>query len=81
VPWFGMSMRDRQRAHFYERLDELFPGLKDRYIKTYGENYHCPSPNADSLYQRFHKLCEKYGIATSVKPSLTPSHEQPGLFD
>jgi len=81
VPWFGMSMRDRQRAYFYRKLDELFPGLKDRYIETFGENYHCPSPNADSLYQRFHKLCEKYGIATSVKPSFSPSLQQPGLFD
>jgi len=81
VPWFGMSLRDRQRAHFYERLDELFPGLKDRYIETYGEAYNCPSPNADALYQRFHKLCEKYRIATSVKPALAPNPEQPGLFD
>ncbi len=81
VPWFGMSLRDRQRAYFYERLDELFPGLKTRYIETYGDAYHCPSPNADSLYRRFHTLCEQHGIATSVKPSLAPSVEQLELFD
>ena len=81
VPWFGMSMRDRQRAYFYAKLDALFPGLKDRYIETYGENYNCPSPNADALYRRLHALCEKYRIATSVKPSLAPSSEQPRLFD
>ena len=81
VPWFGMSMRDRQRAYFYEKLDGLFPGLKNRYIETYGDAYNCPSPNADALYQRFHVLCAEYGIATSVKPSLTPPAEPPGLFD
>jgi len=81
VPWFGMSMRDRQRAHFYAKLDELFPGLKERYTETYGEAYNCPSPNADALYQRFNELCAKYGIATSVKPSLSPSFEQLGLFE
>ncbi|MCK4580365.1 MAG: hypothetical protein KAU10_03360 [Dehalococcoidia bacterium] len=46
VPWFGMSMRDRQRSYFYRKLDELFHGLKARYIDTYGEAYNCPSPNA-----------------------------------
>jgi len=81
VPWFGMSMRDRQRAYFYAKLDALFPGLKDRYIETFGENYNCPSPNADALYQRFHVLCTQHGIATSVKPTLAPNPEQPGLFD
>ncbi len=81
VPWFGMSMRDRQRAYFYERLDELFPGLKNRYIETFGENYNCPSPRADTLSRRFHALCKQHGIATSVKPSLAPRVEQPGLFE
>jgi DNA repair photolyase len=81
VPWFGMSMRDRQRSHFYKKLDELFPGLKTRYIEAYGEAYNCPSPNADALYKRFHELCGKYGISTSVKPHLMPSAAQPGLFD
>ncbi len=28
IPWFGMSMRDRQRGYYYHRLDELFPGLR-----------------------------------------------------
>jgi len=62
-------------------IRDRFPRLKDRYIKTYGENYNCPSPHADALYQRFYTLCTQHGIATSVKPSLTPSPQQPGLFD
>jgi len=73
--------RDRQRSPFYCKLDELFPGLKARYVETYGEVYNCPSPNADGLYKRFHELCAKYGISTSVKPSLVPSAAQPELFD
>jgi len=80
VPWFGISMRDRQRSHFYEKLDELFPGLKARYVETYGEAYNCSSPNADGLYKRFHELCAKYGISTSVKPPLAPSAKQLDLF-
>ncbi len=28
IPWFGTSMRDRQRAYYHHRLDELSPGLR-----------------------------------------------------
>ncbi|MGB2982773.1 MAG: radical SAM protein [Candidatus Bipolaricaulia bacterium] len=76
VPWFGMSMRDRQRAHFYDRLDELFPGMRRRYQERYGNDYMCPSPNADSLFEQFAKLCGSRGIAISVQPSLAPTGEQ-----
>jgi len=80
VPWFGMSMRDRQRAYFYARLDELFPGIRQRYEARYGNDYMCPSPNAEDLFGRFTALCGEYGIATSVQPSLAPTGEQLQLF-
>jgi len=81
VPWFGMTMRDRQRDYFYRRLDELFPGLRKRYEAEYGERYMCPSPNADSLFGQFVRLCSERGIATSVQPALAPSGEQLDLFE
>ena len=46
IPSFGMTMRDRQRAYYYDKLDNLFPGLREKYEKTYGDRYHCPVPNA-----------------------------------
>jgi len=76
IPWFGMSMRDRQRAYFYSRLDELFPGLRAQYEATYGSDYVCPSPRAAKLSERFEELCASCGIATSVKPHLAPTGEQ-----
>jgi len=81
VPWFGMSMRDRQRDYFYARLDELFPGLRSCYEARCGVAYMCPSPNADALFERFDALCAARGIATSVQPSLAPTGEQLSLFD
>ena len=30
---FGMTLRDRQRLYYYDRLDELFPGMKEAYMK------------------------------------------------
>jgi len=81
IPWFGMSMRDRQRAYFYNRLDESFPGLRERYEATFGDSYMCPSPHAEVLYRRVQTLCEELGIATQVKPLLAPTAEELQLFD
>jgi len=80
VPRFGMSMRDRQRDHFYARLDELFPGLRTRYEEAYGLNYMCPAPGAKALFAQFSECCERHGIATSVEPHLAPHGEQLPLF-
>jgi len=76
VPWFGMSMRDRQRSYYYARLDELFPGLRTRYEAAYGNAYSCPSPNAKPLSDWFAALCASHGIATSARPHLAPTAEQ-----
>ena len=81
IPWFGMSMRDRQRAHYYQRLDESFPGLRRRYEAAYREDYMCPSPQAEDLHRRSQELCAKLGIATQVKPLLAPTTEELRLFD
>ncbi len=31
MPGFGMTLRDRQRATYYDQLDRLFPGLREQY--------------------------------------------------
>ena len=80
VPWFGMSLRDRQRAYFYARLDEAFPGLRARYQTAFGQDYMCPSPRAEELARAFHRLCASYGIDTAVKPALAPTAAQKELF-
>jgi DNA repair photolyase len=80
VPWFGMSMRDRQRAHFYSQLDRLFPGLRQRYERTYGSRYSCDTPNAARLYAHFEMLLAHYGLAKCVKPYEPVEAEQMRLF-
>jgi len=80
VPWFGMSMRDRQRDYFYARLDELFPGMRARYEKAFGHDYMCPSPRARELFEEFSILSASLGMATSVEPHLAPTGEQLDLF-
>ena len=36
---FGMTLRDRQRAHYYAQLDRLFPGLRKQYERRFGDRY------------------------------------------
>jgi DNA repair photolyase len=71
LPAFGMTLRDRQRAYYYDKLDLLFPGLRARYEKTYGERYYAPARNARRLGQVFTELCESLGIATKM-PVFAP---------
>ena len=68
IPWFAVTLRDRQRAHFYAQLDCLFPGMREQYQKAFGERYECRTRNADRLEGIFQGLCQQYGLVTRVKP-------------
>ena len=81
VPWFGMSLRDRQRAYYYRRLDELLPGVRARYEARYGGDYGCPAPDARALSARFDVRCRELDVATSVRPSLAPTTRMRPLFE
>ena len=81
VPWFGMSMRDRQREYYYTQLDRLFPGLRAKYEQAFGLHYECPARWAERLAARFHELCERYGLGTRVPVfTETRTEKQPALF-
>jgi hypothetical protein len=61
-PAFGVTLRQNQREWYYNKLDELFPTLKEKYIKHFGNSYECPSPKAKELWQLFEKECKSLGI-------------------
>ena len=58
----GVTLRSGSREYFYHRLDRLFPGLKERYIRRYGSAYVLDSPNSGALMALFHRRCEAAGI-------------------
>lgn len=66
---FGMTLRNNQREWYFDKLDDLFPGqgLKEKYIRQYGNRYQCSSPHAAALWRRFAAECEKYGILYRMK--------------
>lgn len=57
----GVTLRENQREFFYEQLDKAFPGVKEKYIKTYGNDYFC-YPLNNNLENVFKEECEKYGL-------------------
>lgn len=58
----GLTLRQGNRAYFYAQLDRLFPGMKERYIRTFGERYEVNSPNGAALMALFHRFCREHGI-------------------
>ncbi len=61
----GLTLREGNREYFYQKLDENFPGLKNEYIKRYGNMYGIMSPNNVKLMRIFHSECERYGMMHS----------------
>lgn len=65
--FMGMTLRENQRDYYYEKLDKHFKGLKEKYIKYYGERYNCAVLNYKELYKVFTTECDKYGILYDMK--------------
>lgn len=63
----GVTLRKGDREYFYEALDRHFPGMKERYIASFGNAYECPSPNESRLMERLIYVCQKNGILYDPK--------------
>ena len=66
----GVTLRQGNREYFYRHLDRHFPGLKERYISTYGNAYVLESPNSRDLLELLHRRCRDAGIL----------HDNPSVF-
>jgi DNA repair photolyase len=80
IPSFGMTLRDRQRAYYYDRLDRLFPGLRVQYERRFGNLYHCAANGARQLAEEFDVLCAGHGMATKMGRYLPEAGTQLGLL-
>lgn len=58
----GLTLRQGNREYFYQKLDEHFPGVKQRYINAFGNAYQCISPNNAALMRYFHAECKRNGV-------------------
>ena len=61
--------------------------MKERYIRTYGNAYELPSPNAKELMEIFKKICNENNIMSKPEDcfqymnELPDKYEQMSLFD
>ena len=73
----GLTLRSGNREYFYAQLDRHFPGLKERYIRTYGNQYEINSPRNAELMALFHRRCEQNGMLHDVGAVFQYLHEFP----
>ena len=58
----GLTLREGDREYYYAALDRHFPGLKEKYIRTYGNAYEIPSPDSRQLMHLFRNFCREHQI-------------------
>lgn len=79
--WMGMTQREGQREFYYRALDKSFPGLKDKYIRYFGNDYSCSPENAKNLYTIFSDTSNKLGLSNRMIFYAEKGPKQLGLFD
>lgn len=83
----GLTLREGDREYYYAALDRHFPGMKRRYVETFGNAYELPSPNAKKLTRLFHVICDDNGIFSNPEEcfrfmqELPERYQQLSLFD
>jgi DNA repair photolyase len=80
IAFMGMTLREGQREHFYEKLDHHFPGLKNKYMQSYGNQYGCSAPNHKALYDTFYAVCSGVSMQTSMNFYDDKEPQQMKLF-
>ena len=58
----GVTLREGDREYFYAALDKHFPGLKEKYISTFGNAYEVPSPDAAKLRKILKDTCRQHDM-------------------
>lgn len=85
--YMEMTLRENQRDYYYKKLDQHFKGVKEKYHKTYGNNYYCRPLNSKNLYKIFVRECEKYNILYKMEDIIKAykkkikTNKQLRLFD
>ena len=73
----GLTLRKGNREYFYESLDKNFPGLKEKYIEKFGDDYEIPSPNNARLMRIFKKRTHEHGILNEFGEIFEYLHDFP----
>lgn len=73
----GLTLREGDREYFFAALDRHFPGMKQRYVQTFGNQYECTSDQNAALMAIFDRECERRGILHYPNDVFRYLHEFP----
>lgn len=76
----GMTLREGDREYYYRALNQHFPGMKRRYIQTYGNAYQLPSPRNKELSALVRNECKKHGIMYTPEECFAYLNELPEKY-
>ncbi len=76
----GLTLREGDREYYYAALDRHFPGLKQQYIKRYGNAYELPSPKAKELMGLLRRICSENGILCTPDACFSYMQKLPEKF-
>lgn len=63
----GLTLRDGNREYFYQKLDQHFPGMKEKYMAEYRNAYEIVSPNHKPLMGLIHDTCRENGMLFDIE--------------
>ena len=73
----GLSMRQGNREYFYKKLDENFPGLKEKYVEEFKDQEFIYGRNYRKLKGIIKNTCQKYKILYKQDDIFNYIHEFP----
>lgn len=83
---FGLTLRLENREYFYHCLDRLFPDMKERYVRQFGDAYECSSPRQNQMMRILKEFCIQHKILYRADETFNwinqfePRNTQLGLF-
>lgn len=85
VCFFGMTLRSGNREYYFDALQRDFPGVRDTYIRTFGNAYECPARQPERLFEVFREACQHHGLLWRFedinRALLVAQPRQLSLFD
>ena len=71
----GMTLRDGQREHFYEKIG---PEMTKTYQHRYDRRYQCQVPDSRKLWNAFKKECDRLGLLYKME-DITADYQKNGF--
>ncbi len=77
----GMTLREGDREYYYAALDKHFPGMKERYIRHYGNAYELASPKSNELWEVFYRILGESGMLVTPEECFAYMREMPEKYE